>query len=126
MKASKDFTWEELECKCGCRVRCIDEASIQRLQELRDRVGRPLHISSAARCPDHNAAVGGAKNSRHLSVFESNCGCVRNSDAFDILLRGHSGKELAADARAVGFRGIGIADTFVHVDTRDKSAEWTY
>lgn len=36
------------------------------LQPLRDYVGVPIKISSGYRCPQLNAAVGGAKSSQHM------------------------------------------------------------
>lgn len=37
------------------------------LQPFRDLVGRPLIVNSGYRCPALNAAVGGVKNSQHLT-----------------------------------------------------------
>lgn len=35
------------------------------LQPLRDIAGKPLHVNSGYRCPELNAAVGGADTSQH-------------------------------------------------------------
>ena len=43
----------------------IDEASIDKLQKLRNVLAKPLLITSAFRSAAHNKAVGGATNSQH-------------------------------------------------------------
>lgn len=127
VKASRNFTWKELECKCGCETRCIDPEAIRLLQALRDRLGKPVHINSAARCPRHNLSVGGAKKSRHLSQVNLDTGiCIQRSDAFDISLRNQSVAEVRDQAKLVGFRGIGIYKSFIHIDLRPRTYEWMY
>jgi len=137
-KVSKNFDSEEFECR-GCQdgkmpIYCshgyeplcnVDAPSIQMLQALRDHVSGdagydvPLVIHSACRCEGHNRHVGGAKNSFHLGTEH------RQSKAFDVRIPEHlSGPELAIMAEKVGFTGIGIYQTFVHMDTRQGKARW--
>ena len=106
------FTRKELECKhCGeCE---IDYYSLGLLDRLRRCDGKPMILTSAYRCPEHNKAVGGVKNSQHIL-----------GKAFDIRLDGRDAEKLAETARYFGFRGIGIYDTFLHIDTRDRKATW--
>ena len=80
--ASTSFLWSELECKCGCGNRFIQREAIHKLQLMRNLLGKPIIINSAARCPIHNTTVGGAPKSQHRAT-ES-----RPSTAFDISLRG--------------------------------------
>jgi uncharacterized protein YcbK (DUF882 family) len=73
-----------------------------------------LIITSGYRCKRHNAKVGGVKNSRH-----------RFGMAADIKVRGMSTEALFKQAKMSGlFNGIGIYNTFVHVDIRDKVGRW--
>ena len=44
----------------------INELALDKLQVLRDRLGKPLIVRSAYRSPEHNRAVGGATRSKHL------------------------------------------------------------
>lgn len=116
--ASKNFSWRELECHCGCGTRNISPGALAKLQALRDLVG-PLVINCAARCPLHNARVGGAPRSQHRSTL------TIQSTAFDIAIKQHDKARLIAAAERVGFGGIGINyKTFVHVDDRGSRARW--
>lgn len=79
---SENFTREELNCKgrgargdCNCRGR-NPSPEIQRelaltaakLEQLRDEMGgAPLGVLSGYRCPVHNAYVGGASQSQHMT-----------------------------------------------------------
>ena len=91
--------------------------SVKAIQLLRDKFGR-LIVNSGYRCPNHNRAVGGADNSRHMIC-----------DAYDVDTVGWSDKkkeEFVIEAEAVGFNGIGIASNFIHIDFRSNKARWTY
>jgi zinc D-Ala-D-Ala carboxypeptidase len=76
-------------------------------------VGRPLPIVSGYRCPVHNAAVGGARDSMHMY-----------GAAVDIPL----GLVTPLQATRAGFVGIGTQRGSVrHIDVRDgAAARWTY
>ncbi len=51
---------------------------MDKLQALRDRLGKPLIVRSAYRSPEHNRAVGGAPGSKHMQ-----------GTAFDIAMSNH-------------------------------------
>lgn len=118
-KAREHFTWGELECKCGCGAAWITDESLDKLEALRVRLDKPLTINSAVRCPNHNAAVGGAFLSYHVSTdFKPSC-------AFDISLKTVDKVVLIECAELEDFRGIGISyNSFVHVDDRNVIARW--
>lgn len=66
----KWFTPDEYRCKCG-RAACAASKELApdlaaRLDELRERLNRPVVLTSGLRCAYWNAAVGGAPDSRHL------------------------------------------------------------
>lgn len=101
-----NFTPRELACR-GSGALLVDEGALDRLQEVRQRVGKPLRINSAYRSPAHNKAVGGSPTSLHLQ-----------GRAFDVALSTAVSRErLVAMAKAAGFTGIGQYDAFVHLDT---------
>jgi uncharacterized protein YcbK (DUF882 family) len=90
------------------------------LQQLRDKVGKPITVTSGYRSPAHNAKVGGAPRSQHLLA-----------KAADIRVAGISPPQLycmiegmiAAGRMKVG--GLGIYNSFVHYDIRGTNDRWT-
>ena len=112
IQLAPNFNLREFACR-HCGALKIDPALVANLQRLRDRVGRAITITSGYRCEAHNKAVGGVVNSQHLE-----------GKAADIQVEGMSPDTLANHAEAIGFGGIGIYDTFVHVDTRATKARW--
>ncbi|HEV8034393.1 YcbK family protein [Yoonia sp.] len=108
----KDWHWpsfspSEIACK-GTGKLLIDTDAMDRLQALRDRLGKPVIITSAYRSPEHNKRVGGAKSSKHMDGI-----------AFDVRMDNHDPHAFEAAARAVGFTGFGyyIKSGFMHIDT---------
>lgn len=86
----------------------IDEDAMDKLQALREKLGRPIIVTSAYRSKAHNAAVGGAQESLHMQ-----------GKAFDIRMDNHDPGEFEVAARAVGFTGFGYypKQGFMHIDT---------
>lgn len=115
----KNFSTEELKCKCGCGKLKLDPRLLIALQQLRDRIGAPIFVNSGYRCPEHNEAVGGKPGSQHVK-----------GRAADITCPSISISDLANEAEKVGYfaaGGIGryFDKRFVHVDVRyDGSARW--
>jgi hypothetical protein len=101
------FSPREIACKGTGKV-LVNEQALDKLQALRDRLRKPLILTSAYRSPEHNRKVGGAKNSRHMQ-----------GDAFDVRMDNHDPHEFEAAARAVGFTGFGYypKSGFMHIDT---------
>jgi hypothetical protein len=109
---TKDWRWpsfspREIACK-GTGQILINEQALDRLQDLRNRLARPVILTSAYRSPEHNTRVGGAKNSRHMQ-----------GDAFDVRMDNHDPAAFEAAARACGFTGFGYypKSGFMHIDT---------
>jgi uncharacterized protein YcbK (DUF882 family) len=115
---SKNFSRAEFSCRCGCGFGAIDPALVTGLQVLRDTIGKPIVIVSGCRCAKHNAKVGGAAKSQHVS-----------GKAADIRVAGIPPRLLYVEAsRVPQFRGFGVDDErgFLHVDTRPVTARWCY
>lgn len=117
-QARPNFAWAELRCKCGCGAQWISPGALDKLQALRDRIGKPVVVHSAARCPAYNRRVGGAPQSQHISVAS------KPSRAFDVSVAGMTPADVARIAAEVGFDGIGLYDTFTHMDDRGYPARW--
>lgn len=116
---TKNFTKSEFECPCGCGQQSVDTELAEKLQLIRDKVDRPLKITSGYRCILHNAAVGGSSGSKH-----------RYGMAADWRTANRSINPVALGILAVeaGFGGVGIYwygnYAFVHADTRNAKATW--
>ena len=101
-----NFSPAEIACR-GTGKLLINEPALDKLQALRDRLGKPLIVRSAYRSPEHNRAVGGATRSKHM-----------DGAAFDIAMSNHDPVAFEAAARAVGFLWFGFypRSGFMHVD----------
>lgn len=109
----KNFSRREVACRCGELK--VDEASMNKLQALREKLGRPIHVNSAYRSPAYNRRVGGVSNSQHLKA-----------KAFDISMRNQNVAKFVKEAKALGFNAIGYypKHNFIHIDTRSRRATW--
>lgn len=113
VQLSKNFDLKEFECKCknpDCMYVLVDRSQIERLQRLRDDLGVAITINSGFRCQKHNEKVGGAKNSQHML-----------GTATDIAINNMKLSDVYEKAKNFGFMGLGIYNTFIHLDSRDAS-----
>jgi len=101
-----NFSPAEIACR-GTGKLLVNEPALDKLQALRERLGKPLIVRSAYRSPEHNRAVGGAIRSKHM-----------DGAAFDIAMSNHDPVAFEAAAREVGFLGYGFypRSGFMHVD----------
>jgi len=101
-----NFSPAEIACRGTGQLKLHPEA-LDKLQALRDRLGKPLILRSAYRSPEHNSAVGGAPRSKHM-----------DGTAFDVAMANHDPVVFEAAAREVGFLGFGFypRSGFIHID----------
>lgn len=118
IQVSANFKLSELQCPCSaCDGGSPSPAFVEKLQALRDLSGLPLVIDSAVRCAEHNAAVGGKPDSQHLFGRAADVHFRNGDEMFKIL----------QTAFRVGFQGIGVAKSYIHVDVRSTGeVGWTY
>ena len=115
VKLTRNFKSTEFDCKgkkC-CSKTPIDIELVGYLQVIRNYFGKSVTINSGYRCAKHNKSVGGTTNSKHCSGM-----------AADIVVKGIKPREVAKFAETIGIRGIGLYDTFVHVDSRTTKSFW--
>lgn len=116
---AKNFNRSEFQCPCGCGQQFVDPELAEKLQAIRDKLGKKIKITSGYRCFNHNQSVGGGFTSRH-----------RYGMAADWRLTDRSLNPVALGiiAQAVGFGGVGIywygSNAFCHADTRGTKATW--
>jgi len=117
MNLTKDFTVEEMKCRCGaCPGGTMNPAFMTRLQAVRDAFGGPMIVNSGFRCQANNKAEGGTEKSMHLIGRAADIACHSGSDKFRLMML----------AIASGMNGIGVGNTFLHMDDREKQCLWTY
>ena len=115
-----NFSVSEMSCRC-CGKEDMDSEFMRMLQELRNEIG-PLRITSGFRCEEHNERI--STTGRH--------GPHTEAKASDILISGERAMLLFEKARQIGFSGIGVSQKgphhkrFVHVDTLERKALWSY
>lgn len=89
------------------------------LQVLRDEVKKPIKITSGYRPAQHNAKIGGATKSRHIT-----------GQAADFKIEGMTPKQVAAVIEKLIAEGrmkqggIGTYSTWTHYDVRGTQARW--
>lgn len=112
---STNFKVREYASKDGADLVVVHPKLAEILQKIRTHFGRPVTITSAFRTETHNKKVGGEANSQHLY-----------GRAADIKVTGVSPKKVAEYAETLlkNTGGIGIYDTFCHIDVRSKKARW--
>tara|TARA_R110002012_G_scaffold40547_10_gene111705 strand:+ start:14702 stop:15049 length:348 start_codon:yes stop_codon:yes gene_type:complete len=91
-----NFSPAEIACRGTGKLKLHPEA-LDKLQALRDRLGKPLIIRSAYRSPEHNRAVGGATRSKHMEAT-----------AFDIAMANHDPVAFEAAVSDVSTRGTDL------------------
>ena len=120
----RNFRPNEFYCKCGACLGMPPNKAVTRhlawvLQQIRDLVNVPIKITSAYRCEEHNANVGGSTRSQH-----------KLGSAADLQAKGmkpqqlHAAIEDLVSSKRIPEGGLGLYNTFVHYDIRPKKARW--
>ena len=115
---AENFSREEFACLCGCGFDTVDAMLLKILVAVRDHFGKRVTINSACRCLTHNRNIGSDDDSQHpkakaadFTVAETAPEKVvtflNNSEFSDVI-------------------GVGLYDTFTHVDSRGHRARWDY
>lgn len=123
------FTTQEFACACGCgfgsKQSDIDPVLIEKLNILRVKLGRPMIVSSGARCQEHNKAIGGSLSSAHLPHHTSH-----QCRAVDIKIRYSQERyDILEQIFKQDWQRVGIAKTFIHLDVawdNPTAVAWLY
>ncbi len=122
MLETKNFSEKELSCRC-CGDNRMNILFLEKLQRIRDEYGKPMKLSSAYRCPNHN-------NNISSSGVD---GPHTTGRAVDVLVAGEDAYHLLKIVMKHNMTGVGIAGkSFIHIDDLPKSEKrhrpviWTY
>ena len=112
---SKHFSRYEFACKDHCGLDTVDTSTLVVLEQVRQHFDKPIRITSACRCFDHNQAVGGSIDSQHTKCR-----------AADIQIEETPPSEVYAfiDSLYPDQYGLGSYSNFTHIDTRSTKARW--
>lgn len=110
MNVGKHFKVKEFACKDGSKVVFIDKYLVDILDILREKIGKPVIITSGYRTPEWNEKCEGAKYSYHMRGM-----------AADIRVEGMSAKQIANKLNAIIPEecGIIVYKSWVHFDVRN-------
>ena len=110
-----NFKVKEFACHDRSDLIKIDSNLVISLQNMREDLDTPIHINSGYRTPEYNKKIGGATRSQHIY-----------GKAADIVALGASPLDVAIYAENDGgaINGIGLYQTFTHVDTRKNKYYW--
>lgn len=116
------FSRVELACKCGCGM-LPEQDFMDKVETLRELYGKPLRVTSAARCPEHNARVSATGlNGPHTT-----------GRAIDLAVSGNEALKLLSLALSMpDFNGVGVSQKgdhrsrFLHLDTIPRKTIWSY
>ena len=112
---SAHFKVREFACGDGSDAVLVAPRLVMVLETIRAHFDAPVVIHSAYRTQQYNAKVNGAAHSQHCYGM-----------AADISIKGHAPAEVAAFARTLmpDWGGVGVYDSFCHIDVRETKADW--
>lgn len=103
---SKNFQVKELACKDGSDEILVCSVAAERIQALRDAIGKPIIINSGYRTPAWNKSEGGEDNSLHMKGY-----------AIDFYVVGMNPAQVQAMLYNVYQGGLGVYSRFTHIDS---------
>lgn len=111
---SEHFKAKEFKSKDGNEYLLICKELIEVLETIREHFNAPIKINSGYRTPSWNFRVSGAPDSMHC-----------NGMAADIVVKGHSSKEVAKYASELmdtfeSKGGVIKYTNFTHIDVREE------
>lgn len=122
---SKFFNENEFKCKCCGKLPegMPSQELIDVLEVIRNHFGS-VKINSGYRCPKHNAAIGGAKSSRHTfgDAVDIIVPGVKTLDVYNFVIANFDSKPYGIAKKISKDPYAG----FVHIDTRGRKARWNY
>lgn len=113
---SPHFRAAEFACNhCGeLHPDGVPQELLDILEGVRAHFGGPVNVNSGYRCEHWNKQVGGAKHSQHLKGKAADIWLphVSPREVYEYLDKAHDG-------------GLGLYESFTHIDVRGYKARWT-
>lgn len=120
----KYFKYSEFDQKDGklpgSGEKYMSSEFLNKLDKLRELMGQPMRVTSGYRSPEYNAKVSNTgRTGPHTTGKAADIACSN----------GQMRHKLVKLACELGFTGIGISKSFVHLDTLEgphRPNIWTY
>ena len=113
---TEHFKVREFQCSDSSRPVFISQTLADLLEAIRQRIGRPLRISSGYRTVSYNATVkGSSKTSKHCMGLAADI----KADGIEPQQLYNIACELLGD-----HGGVGLYSWGVHVDVRSEKSRW--
>jgi uncharacterized protein YcbK (DUF882 family) len=122
---SRYFSLAETECRCKCGFDLLDSFKVE-CDALREAYGKPLTMTSGARCGSYNAKVSETGSTGPHTTGKAADFLADRGDAYQLLRM----------AMQLGFTGIGVsqkgAGRFLHLDSlragpgQPRPTLWSY
>lgn len=108
------FDWRDFErCTPRCSEEQMNEKFMRKLDKARDKAGIPFILNSAYRSVIWEKTKGRSGTSSHTKGVAVDIRCDNSNDRFKIVNA----------LLNVGFKRIGIYDSFIHVDSDKEKVE---
>ena len=123
MQLTRNFKLSEFDCKSGCEMPDSVLMEVKKLanqlQIIRDFIQQPIYINSGYRCKEHNAKIGGVKNSKHIlgQAADMRVDNVSPEDLYEAI-------ENLIKFNHIFEGGLGVYQTFVHYDIKLTRSRW--
>lgn len=123
MQLTRNFKLSEFECKSGAimpdTVLMEVKKLANQLQIIRDFIQQPIYINSGYRCKEHNAKIGGVKNSKHIlgQAADMRVDNVSPADLYEAI-------ENLIKFNHIFEGGLGVYQTFTHYDIKLTRSRW--
>ena len=109
---TKNFKVSEFACK-HCGENKIDQRVLNMAQVIRDELGVPVKVNSGYRCVEHNANVGGVKDSFHTFGLAADLSCSLGAKALFVAVANLKAEGRLPDLQyAIWY----MKRDFVHID----------
>ena len=101
------FKPHETSCRCGCGLN-INTSVLETLDRIRSMFGKPMNITSGARCLTYNRSIGSKDTSPHPQGLAVDIAALSDDDKAKLVQWGVT----------YGCKGIGIytVRNFIHLD----------
>ena len=110
------FKLEEFNCQETGKNK-MDPDFLEKLDELRHQCNFPFTITSGYRDPSHSIEAKKETPGMHTKGIAADIYVSNGVDRYKLLITAFN----------MGFTGIGVAKSFIHVDTRPtQPVVWTY